>query len=190
MTATRFKRGHTPWNKGKVGLYSEETRQSLRDAILGEKNPMYGKPSTRGFKGKRHSDDLKQRDREANLGEKNPMFGKPGSMLGMHHSERVTQNLRDANLGERNPHWRGGVSFLPYPPEFNSELKLQIKRRDNWKCQLCGVSELETTLQVHHIDGNKNNNGPGNLTPLCPACHGRTQRSRKRRMQSFRERET
>lgn len=56
-----------------------------------------------------------------------------------------------------------------YPPEFSYELRLQIRRRDKFKCQICGVHQKG--LSVHHIDCNKFNNQTSNLVSLCRSCH-------------------
>lgn len=39
------------------------------------------------------------------------------------------------------------------------------------KCSVCGYDEDERILQVHHIDGNRDNNALDNLIILCPNCH-------------------
>lgn len=39
------------------------------------------------------------------------------------------------------------------------------------KCAICGWSEDERILEVHHIDENRNNNNVNNLIILCPICH-------------------
>ena len=76
----------------------------------------------------------------------------------------------------KNPRWLGGISREPYAWEFNEELKEEVRRRDNHKCQLCGApqAECEKTLHVHHIDYDKANNDPVNLITLCSSCHPRT----------------
>lgn len=61
-----------PWNKGKKGI-SEKTRQKMREAKLGKKNPklseaLKGKPSWN--KGKEWSEKSKQKMRETHLGMK------------------------------------------------------------------------------------------------------------------------
>lgn len=50
----------------------------------------------------------------------------------------------------------------------------------NYKCQLCGWGEMnkytnKVPLQVHHIDGNSENNNEDNLLLLCPNCHSLTE---------------
>ena len=45
------------------------------------------------------------------------------------------------------------------------------------KCECCGVSEWQghkLTIQLHHIDGNNENNSLDNLQLLCPNCHSIT----------------
>src|SRR3990172_6271743 len=37
--------------------------------------------------------------------------------------------------GEKHHHWRGGTSIEEYPPEFNNELKMFIRNRDQHRCQ-------------------------------------------------------
>jgi 5-methylcytosine-specific restriction endonuclease McrA len=51
-------------------------------------------------------------------------------------------------------------------------LKIQILKRDGWKCQHCGSS---TNLQVHHLVF-RSRLGPdasNNLITLCVNCHRR-----------------
>lgn len=51
LNKTTYKKGHTPWNKGKKNIYTEEqlhriretTKKSMRGKNKGSKNPMYGK---------------------------------------------------------------------------------------------------------------------------------------------------
>jgi len=78
--------------------------------------------------------------------------------------------------GQSSSNWRGGVSFEPYGIEFNNKLKEQIRKRDNYICQECGIhqDELVERLSVHHIDFNKNNNNILNLITLCRKCHSKT----------------
>lgn len=45
-------------------------------------------------------------------------------------------------------------------------------------CECCGISEWrgkKLTIQLHHIDGNHNNNSLENLQMLCPNCHSQTE---------------
>ncbi|MEK6878675.1 MAG: NUMOD3 domain-containing DNA-binding protein [Nanoarchaeota archaeon] len=83
--------------------------------------------------------------------------------------------------GANHPSWKGGLSFEPYSPLFNRQLKEKIRVRDNFICQLCGVPELECNrrLSIHHIDYNKQNCDTGNLTSLCVSCNAKVNKERK-----------
>jgi len=76
--------------------------------------------------------------------------------------------------GEGAPNWRGGKSFEPYLPEFNTRLKERIRERDNYQCQLCKTEINWRALPIHHIDYDKTNNEEQNLITLCDYCHKRT----------------
>lgn len=48
------------------------------------------------------------------------------------------------------------------------------------KCQNCGWSEVNpitgtVPLEIHHVDGNSENNVIENLALLCPNCHSLTE---------------
>jgi len=45
--------------------------------------------------------------------------------------------------GDKNPNWLGGCSKGEYPYEFNCQLKDLIRKRDDYKCQNCGMTEEE-----------------------------------------------
>lgn len=50
----------------------------------------------------------------------------------------------------------------------------RIKER---KCECCGITEWQNkpiTLQLHHINGNHNDDRLANLMVLCPNCHSQT----------------
>jgi len=77
----------------------------------------------------------------------------------------------NVHKGKSNYKWRGGVE-QSYPKEFNNELKLVIKDRDNYICQICHEKlSNNRRAQVHHIDGNRSNNELDNLILLCSSCH-------------------
>ena len=46
-----------------------------------------------------------------------------------------------------------------------------------YKCAICGIHSWQNnplTLQLHHLDGNSQNNSLSNLQLLCPNCHSQT----------------
>ena len=94
-------------------------------------------------------------------GENNPFYGK-------HHTKETRKKLSLINGGTGIPGEK-----REYGIEFNSNLKEQIRYRDNYKCQLCGFAEIEYNkkLDIHHIDSNKKNNNINNLIALCRRCH-------------------
>lgn len=167
---TRFKKGQIPWNKGKkTGQIpwnkgktkeTDEKIKALAEKVSESVKRLWMKP---GYKGGNKpgvplnlTEEQRRKYSERNKGEKNPMFGK---------------------CREFSPVWRGGVTFEPYPFEYGVYWRKEIKKRDKYTCQICGVSGFGK-VHVHHIDYNKKNCNPLNLITLCMSCHGRTKRDR------------
>lgn len=80
-----------------------------------------------------------------------------------------------------------------YGNSFSNDLRSQIKTRDNHKCVLCGLNEVDqkllqyiegttifTGLSIHHVDYDKTNNVEQNLISLCSSCHSKTTTSQDR----------
>lgn len=75
-----------------------------------------------------------------------------------------------------------GDTALPKLPRCRAcELRFQDRttngqyRRYVGPCEVCGYSVI-AVIQVHHIDGNRKNNQPSNLIPLCPTHHVEVER--------------
>lgn len=152
--------------------------RAKRGGYVGKGNPSYGKHQSKETKrkrevskrktylkniqksGKSYTEESIERYRVSKMGNKNPAFG---------------------HYGEKNYNWKGGISFLPYPFNFNEELKELIRKRDNHTCQLCGKTKEENKqkLSVHHIDYDKDNLDPKNLISLCRSCNAKVNRNRK-----------
>ena len=52
------------------------------------------------------------------------------------------------------------------------------------KCECCGLTEWlgqPIKLEVHHLDGNRQNDNDSNLQLLCPNCHSYTPNWRRRK---------
>lgn len=109
----------------------------------------------------------------------NALKGRPSPNKGNKHSSEFKIKMSKLNEGEKNYFWRGGISFEPYGIEFNNKLKQQIRKRDNYKCQICDISENGRFHDVHHIDYKKKNNIKSNLITLCHSCHAKTNYNRK-----------
>lgn len=55
-----------------------------------------------------------------------------------------------------------------------------LLQKHEYKCERCGWGEInsftnKSPLQIHHIDGNSENNAEENLQVLCPNCHSLTE---------------
>lgn len=106
-------------------------------------------------------------------------------------SNEIKNKISIGISGKNHPQWLGGKSFEPYGIEFNDRLREEIRKKDNYKCQLCGCSELENIrlLSIHHIDYNKQNNKEENLISLCISCHIKTNYKRKYWINYFQKKE-
>jgi len=88
-------------------------------------------------------------------------------------------------IGERNHQWLGGKSFMPYSPDFTEQLKDKIRKRDNYQCQICTITNVnhlkkyEDSLSIHHINYNKKDCKENNLITLCYICNTKVNYNRK-----------
>lgn|SRR3990167_2427418 len=169
-------------------IVTEETRDKLSKATKGENNPMYNK---------HHTEEARQKQAKAKKGKKRTEVSKSKQSNSLRDKKRKPfteehrKNMSEAQkgkhcgknnnfygihfLGELSPNWQGGLSFLPYPPEFNKELKQSILERDKYTCQNSACICIEIMdLHIHHIDYDKKNNNSENLTTLCNSCHSQT----------------
>lgn len=90
-----------------------------------------------------------------------------------------SQKKRFANP-RKHPRWLNGKSFEPYSTLFTKQLKLKIRTRDNFICQLCGVNEKDyfQKLSINHIDYDKKNSLEDNLITLCRGCNSKVNANR------------
>ena len=61
---------------------------------------------------------------------------------------------------------------LRLEPALYDELRLQVLRRDGWRCQACGTM---SNLEVHHKEfrSQSGDDSEQNLITLCSSCHAR-----------------
>ena len=86
---------------------------------------------------------------------------------------RAGLETRHVPSGPEHYNWKGGCKpwYGEYPVEFDEALRLQIRERDGFTCQLRYEPENGRAHDVHHIDMDKQNSGPDNLITLCRSCH-------------------
>lgn len=102
---------------------------------------------------------------EKHIGNNNPMFDK---------------------CGDNHPGWKGGVRYWTHKKFI--EAREQVKKRDNYTCQVCNLTENESLklykqpLQVHHIIPYRvcKSHNHVNLITLCSSCHSKADNELKR----------
>jgi len=149
-------RHHTDETKAKIAAAhvgkprSEETKAKLRAAHIGK--PML--PETRAKL------CIARKGRTPCLGHR------------WHLTEEQKAKMR---RGPAHPFYRHGKGMLPYSSNWAS-VKQTVYERDGGLCQHPGCYSPENGRHhdVHHIDGNKNNNTPANLILLCRNHHAKT----------------
>jgi hypothetical protein len=66
----------------------------------------------------------------------------------------------------------------PFEETFRHARKRIVFREQNGKCFVCGCTSIWNKkiliFQLHHIDGNSENNKRANVIMLCPNCHSQT----------------
>lgn len=207
LTRDRLK-GKPSFFKGKH--HSEEAKKKLRECNLGREDSLEVRlKRSVAMKGKSHPQSLATREllRQYRMkqvfppetGEKlsrktkerwaNPEYKERLTLVFRKHwadPERRAKHIKaltDAThllTGEKSHSWRGGLSFMPYTQSFNKCLKLKIRKRDHYECQLCGMPEIENrkSLTVHHIDYDKAYSYEENLISLCVSCNTKVNYSR------------
>jgi hypothetical protein len=158
---------------------SEEVRQRISRAMKG-REILWRDKISKGNKGKTRSEENRQQIastlQKYYETHENPFKGKQHTIESRKKiSEKVTGLFR----GENGPNWQGGISSLPYGPDWTPWLREQVRKRDGNKCMICGIEEKETAHDVHHIDFDKDHNAPENLITLCRSCHGKANRNIK-----------
>lgn len=175
---------------------SEETRKRLCISKSGKNNPFSGKKHSKetikkmsiSSSGENCLPETRKKMSIANSGKNNPFYGKKHSKknkekmsianLGKKVSEKTRKKLSILNLGAKSPQWLGGKSFEPYTVDWTRTLKISIRERDGYICQICGIQQGDKAHHIHHIDYNKTNCNPQNLITLCSSCHAKTNKNR------------
>lgn len=101
------------------------------------------------------------------------------SVSGFSHSEEFKVFMSERMSGKSNPAFKDWASKEPYGKEWSAELKDKVRKRDNYRCNLCGLSNkihrliFGRQLAIHHVDRNKKNCAINNLLTVCYYCHAR-----------------
>lgn len=158
-----YKKGNIPWNKEKENCFSDETKEKMRTAKLGKKRYCC-------------TEETKEKIRNGNIGKK--------CSLETRKKQSIIKKIYYQNP-ENHPSWKGGIARLPYSSEWQDELKEYIRKRDSYKCQMCGMLQEECIQTynrkfcIHHIDYNKKNCDEKNLISLDTKCHAKTNNKRE-----------
>jgi len=87
--------------------------------------------------------------------------------------------MSEKNSGENNPNWQGGKSFEQYCGIWSDkEFKEYILKRDNYRCQNPDCWGNSNGLNRHHINYDKKDCAPNNITTLCISCNARANKDR------------
>ncbi len=176
----RIKKGNTPWNKGLP--QTQECKNKISYSKKGQVSWNKGTPQ---------SVEAKEKNKLAHVGlydgNKNPFYGRKHSEESKIQMSKTktgipqSAELIESKTGANSSKWIGGKSFEPYSIIFNNKFKKNIRERDAYRCQDCGILEKESNikLHIHHIDYNKQNNKLTNLISLCKSCHGKTNINRE-----------
>ena len=134
--------GHTPWNKGKTGVYTDQQRTSM-----GASN-----------KGRKHTEEEKRKISKAGLGNKNSLGSTRvwSAESNKKRSAALTGRPCPYNRGPNSTAWKGGVSakndtarqLIMKSLEYKN-WRRKVFERDNFTCQMCGATGVY--LQADHI---------------------------------------
>jgi DEAD/DEAH box helicase domain-containing protein len=94
-------------------------------------------------------------------------------------SEETLAHLRDAGVWSNDPN--------DYGPDWQ-KIRLAVRKRDQFKCQVCGAAETNREHDVHHktpfrafiqdgVINREQANRLENLTTLCPSCHHKVEQN-------------
>ena len=116
---------------------------------------------------------------------KKTMFKRPCDIIvpKRHFCSNECRTKGISNKLESNPNWKGGISFEPYCPKFNNNLKERVRSFFDYECVLCNKTTRENgeQLAVHHVEYDKQACCDGELVhfvALCRSCHSRTNNNR------------
>jgi len=184
------KKGKTPWNKGKKGIYSEKTLKKISESGKGRIPWNKGKTGV-------YSKKTIEKMKNAKVGKKAWNKGLKG--LQPWHDTRGLIKAKKGNThgfqkgvvpktafkkGNKPWNYIDGRSKLVCPDRYGddwSKIRMLIYERDNFTCQECGINMRESmkkfkqALHIHHKVPflETFDNSLKNLITLCKSCHSK-----------------
>jgi len=134
--------GKIPWNKGKTGIYSEETLEKMREGRNSQQTE-FKKGHIGWNKGGYRSEKVKEKISKANKGKHfniNTEF------------EKGENHPNYGKKGKDCPLWKGGITPLLQQIRHNfkyRQWRSDVFTRDNFTCQDCG-DDKGGNLEAHH----------------------------------------
>jgi len=177
------------------GVWTTEITKWLRIHGIHIRTKSENAKNNMAFKGHKHSEVSKEKIRQKMIGRtfsKETLKKRSDALKGRVFSEETINKMRNACVEkrqlEKNGNWHGGISYEPYCPKFNSDLKRRVRAFFNYECILCGKTKEENTkqcreLSVHHVEYNKQaccDGLPVQFALLCNRCHGKMNSNRNR----------
>jgi 5-methylcytosine-specific restriction endonuclease McrA len=162
------------------GIYQHKPQQGFQKGYKLAFTPEIRKKISEAGKGRKHSEETKKKisdiqKQQYKNGERTLSF------KGRKHSEETKRKMSEAHKGEKSYLWKGGISYSQeYSVDWTRHLRVVIRERDRYICQLCGELQGDYAFDVHHIDYNKLNCNPNNLITLCRSCHIKTNQNREK----------
>lgn len=92
------------------------------------------------------------------------------------HRKHISIALKQKHIrGKKHWSYIHGEGHKGYTQDFKN-LRPEILKRDNFKCQKCGqygnyYNHKKNKIEVHHINYNKKHNSKRNLITLCHRCN-------------------
>jgi len=92
--------------------------------------------------------------------------------------------------GENGSNWRGGISFEPYCPKWNDDLRRRIRAAFDHRCLMCGKPQAEERrlLSCHHVEYRKTaccDGKPVQFASLCCRHHNMTTNGDRQRWENM-----
>jgi hypothetical protein len=166
-------------------VVTQETRRRMSISMRGNHNAMgcVRSDSTKlklslARVGKKHTLESRMKISMSTAGKNHPNYGKTTP-------PDVKAKISMSKMGEKNGRWLGGISFEPYCPKWNKDLRRRIRAYFNYQCVACGKDQLEESRQLscHHVEYNKKaccDGKPVHFAALCYRCHAKTNSDRER----------